>query len=176
MRLQWKLNAHWHFYFGSDSLLSLPQHRSLLISRNRAIRKLIGANGFLSQRNPLFSCILSFIFYLNNTVSKKNPCRAVKLAVNWSCIRFAHKMRCTRFFFFFTWTRVNILIFVKAFNDKSSHQFTEAFKRCAYMHNTAILWINQSKRKGSDVWKSEVCSKSKTPLEYKHFIHTFNPD
>lgn len=63
------------------------------------------------------------------------------------------------------------LIFVKAFNDGSSHQFTEAFKRCAYMHNTAILWINQYKRKSSDVWKSEVSTISKTQLEYTNILY-----
>lgn len=72
--------------------------------------------------------------------------------------------------------RVNILIFVKAFTDGSSQQFTDALKRYVYMHNTAIYEINQYKRMSSNVWKSEVCSNSKTPLEYKHFIRTFNPD
>lgn len=44
------------------------------------------------------------------------------------------------------------------------------------MYNIVILWINQYKRKGLDVWKSEVCFKSKIFLEYKYFIYIFNFD
>lgn len=39
------------------------------------------------------------------------------------------------------------------------------------MHNTAILWINQYKRKSSDVWKSEVSTISKTQLEYTNILY-----